>query len=206
MALWPKKLGYDGGSGIIEVAAYDAGVLTARPDGTNEDAIITVLDGLTYTDVGDFQSPVFSTVKDNEQEYRSGKCNVGTFAKTFEQREQIDFSLLDVNDPELLKTLVGGNYSTSLTDKTWSYNFEAITATNLVVKFTSCDLNGYDISYADDGNKKLVDTIYIVKSTVSSDIPRQYRYLAKETLEGSTVTINGELGGYMIHRRTESAI
>lgn len=203
--LWPKKLFYEWGSGIVEVAPYAESVAWV-PDGTNEATLISALDALTYTDVWDFQTPVFTTTKENEQEYRSGKCNVWTFAQTFEQKENLDLSIMDINDPEFLQMILWWNYVSSVTDKIRSYGFNSITAPQLVVKFTSCDLSWYDIAYETDATKKLVDTIYIVKCTASSEIPRQYFYGSKETLEGSSVTFSGELWWYLIHKREELAI
>lgn len=203
--LWPKKLFYEGWSWLVQVAPYADSVAWV-PVWTNDVELITALDLLSYKDVWDFQSPVFTTTKDNEQEYRSGKCNVWTFAQTFEQKESLDLSIMDINDPQFLEMILWWNYTSTLTQKIRSYAFQSMTAPQLVVKFTSCDLNWYGIDYAVDATTKLVDTIYIVKCTASSAIPRQYFYWSKETLEWSAVTFSWELGWYMIHKREELSL
>jgi hypothetical protein len=72
----PDKLAYTGGSGILYYSTdYDA-VTSAISSITSSNAptVESELEALTWVEVGDFDTPIFTSTQENEQTYRSSRC------------------------------------------------------------------------------------------------------------------------------------
>ena len=65
-----------GQSWNVEIAPWSAALTI--PNGSNSVAVKSALDLLTYTNVWDFQEFAITGVRDNEQEYLSDRCGIGT--------------------------------------------------------------------------------------------------------------------------------
>jgi len=201
----PQKFTRPAQSGTPSIATYTS-TLTS-PNGSNIATVISDLDALTYTDLGDYQEFNIIGRRDNEKEFTSDLCGVGTYAKTFDEREDVSFNWLDSANLDLYQDFMNVFYETTLTEKIVSKNFEAVEAKFVVLKFVACDLNGYDIAYAEDPTKKIVDTHYVVKASLSSDFEKQYAAIGNDQdFAGTAVEFTGEKGGFYVFKRQEFVI
>lgn len=100
--LWSYKLASAGGSGILYYST-NYNFVTSQIDkltNTNAETVETQLENLTRTELWDFDSPIFTTIKENEQSYRSARCGRGIYARTELPKEQLTFNRQDVWDLE----------------------------------------------------------------------------------------------------------
>ena len=187
---------------IVEMATYSPALTV--PNWSNIGLVKTALEALTWTEIGNFQEFTITGVKDNEQEYLSDKCNVWSIARTFSEREDVSFNWIDAANLDIYNKFMNFYFETTATTKTVSKVFQDYEAKFIVLRFTVCDLPWYDITYAEDLTKKLVDTHYIAKTSLTSEFAKRYYALwNQQTAEFPTMEFTWEKWWFYVFDREE---
>jgi len=109
--LWPSKMIYSSWQGTLQRVNnfdfLDQSMLI--PTNTNLNTIDTLFQSQTRSDFWDFDTFVASSTRENEQTYRSQKCWVWVYARTFDERATFVFNLQDYNDYSTITSVLGSN-------------------------------------------------------------------------------------------------